>query len=665
MLETREVLESQHAFISAEYNGSVVEDFVTVLPVDRAGLADFTLAATSVRGGGVVEGHLRLHSANADEETFIEVLSDSALARVQTPVRVDRGQTTATFSIEADNVSRFARARITASLGETSITRTLAILPADVISIESVTIEPATVEGGRGAVATVTLSGPAPPPGVELEIVSTNPRVFVPQTLTISDGRRGSFEIATGVVTVQEDAQLLVRLDQTTVSASLTLTPSSPENYLAALSITPAEVLGGQSATGTVRLSAPAPFGGLEVLLGSSNPAAQVPRSVRIDSDQTTSRPILITTQGVSTSVDAAISASLVGAMTSATLTIRPVNWVSLAGIELVVDDVLGGVTASAVVTLTNRAITPVSVSLTSDNSAAVVASAVVVEPGSTSVPVSIFTSPVNSSQTAVISATVGGVTRTGQLLIRPLLQITSLTVTPSSVVGGNNAVGRIQFNGIAGGERVSLSDDQPAVNVPASVVVPGNQDFATFQVSTNQTMSDLIATITALHGVVSLTATLGVTPRAEETVTVQLLGDFNQSGATADVVHLGDNPNDFRFIPPDPSGTELELRFALSEVTDLTLRLDQYQADNTIVSQRSFVTFNGHFLGYLSHNPGIRNLSGATSIPVKGEVFDIDSSKVVSGENAVMIHAGNVFNPGDTYDDLCITNVRITYRQN
>jgi hypothetical protein len=58
--------------------------------------------------------------------------------------------------------------------------------------------------------------------------------------------------------------------------------PSPAPAALNALAVSPATVIGGQSATGTLTLSAAAPTGGAAVGLASANPAATVPNSVTV-----------------------------------------------------------------------------------------------------------------------------------------------------------------------------------------------------------------------------------------------------------------------------------------------------------------------------------------------------------------------------------------------
>lgn len=144
-----------------------------------------------------------------------------------------------------------------------------------------------------------------------------------------------------------------------------------------------------------------------------------------------------------------------------------------------------------------------------------------------------------------------------------------------------------------------------------------------------------------------------------------QLLPDFNQTHQFNDSVHLGDNPADTRFIPPDPRGQVLQLFFTLEcipEDNEIYLYIDQYNADNDVLTERSFVTLNGTFVGYLSYNSTLTDLEGSLSLPVVTDTFQLDLALLREGSNTLVVHAGDIDAPsGDTFDDLCVTNIRLS----
>src|SRR5207249_7727831 len=95
-------------------------------------------------------------------------------------------------------------------------------------------------------------------------------------------------------------------------SASLTVMPP-PLPTVSSLTLNPASVVGGvQSSTGTVTLSGPAPAGGAQVTLSSSNVAASVPSSVTVPAGSS-SVTFTVNTSVVLISTSATISASYNG----------------------------------------------------------------------------------------------------------------------------------------------------------------------------------------------------------------------------------------------------------------------------------------------------------------------------------------------------------------
>lgn len=104
---------------------------------------------------------------------------------------------------------------------------------------------------------------------------------------------------------------------------------------------------------------------------------------------------------------------------------------------------------------------------------------------------------------TVDVQASFGGTTATATLTVNPPPAVSSLTLTPGSVVGGSAATGTVTLNGVApaGGATVTLASDSPAAAVPPSVFVPAGQTAATFGVKTNVVTTSVTATLSATYG--------------------------------------------------------------------------------------------------------------------------------------------------------------------
>jgi len=95
-------------------------------------------------------------------------------------------------------------------------------------------------------------------------------------------------------------------------------------------------------------------------------------------------------------------------------------------------------------------------------------------------------------------------------------ISLTSLTVYPSSVVGGKPSTGTVKLSSPApsGGAVVTLTSSNTAVaTVPASVIVASGQTTATFMVTTNTVTSSTYLTISAGYAGKTRTAKLTVKP--------------------------------------------------------------------------------------------------------------------------------------------------------
>jgi hypothetical protein len=95
---------------------------------------------------------------------------------------------------------------------------------------------------------------------------------------------------------------------------------------------------------------------------------------------------------------------------------------------------------------------------------------------------------------------------------------ISTLSVNPTTVEGGNTAQGQVTLTALApvGGITISLSSSNPSVaNVPASVSIPQGSASAAFAVTTANVSAPTAVTITGTHNGNSRSVTLTVTPSA------------------------------------------------------------------------------------------------------------------------------------------------------
>ncbi len=177
---------------------------------------------------------------------------------------------------------------------------------------------------------------------------------------------------------------------------------------------------------------------------------------------------------------------------------------------------VVAGTSASGTVALSVKApVGGASVSLTSsDTSAATVPSTVTVAADFSAVGFTVTTLPVSSVKTVTITASFAGTTKTATLTVTPSIAVTGLTLSPTSVVGGNNSVGTVTLNAPSQATTVTLtSANTNAATVPASIVVPYGRTSTTFAVTTLGVAATTTSSITASTSSGSRASTLTVTP--------------------------------------------------------------------------------------------------------------------------------------------------------
>ena len=198
--------------------------------------------------------------------------------------------------------------------------------PPPVASLSSVSVTPTSVVGGNSSQGTVTLTAGAPAGGAVVGLSNANTAVAtVPASVTIAAGATSAtFSITTTSVTATTALSISGTFGGVTRTAVLTVNPVPPPVSLSAITLNPATVTGGASATGTATLTSAAPSGGLLVSLASSNSGvATVPASVTVGAGAT-SATFAVTTSAVVSSTAVTITGSGGGAVRTATLTVNP-----------------------------------------------------------------------------------------------------------------------------------------------------------------------------------------------------------------------------------------------------------------------------------------------------------------------------------------------------
>jgi hypothetical protein len=291
-----------------------------------------------------------------------------------------------------------------------------------------------------------------------------------------------------------------------------------PSLSLSSLSVNPTSVTAGNSSTGTVTLSGPAPSGGAQVTLSSSNTAAaRVPSSVTVAAGAT-STSFMVSTSTVSTSTQITISATFGGATQTASLALTPQpNFILSASPSSV--SVIQGKSGASTIAVTPQNGFGGSVSLSVSGLPSGVTASFSPNPATATSTMTLAASNAATigTVTATITGTSGTLTHTTTIILSvtppPLPTVSSLTLSPASVIGGMSSTGTVTLSGPApaGGAQVTLSSNNGAASVPSTVIVPAGATSATFTVNTSIVLISTSATISASYNSTSRTATLAL----------------------------------------------------------------------------------------------------------------------------------------------------------
>jgi photosystem II stability/assembly factor-like uncharacterized protein len=389
--------------------------------VQHSSLVSVSIDPASVAAGASATGTVTLLAPAPADGITVTLSSDNpgALALPAT-VTVPAGATSASFPISAGLLPNYVWVTISAShLDATKQTRVF--VNARVIP-SSLGLYPSSVIAGTNTAGLLQLSAAAPGGGAEVELSSSDPAVaFVPPSVTVPAWMPNAwFTISTASVAVPTTVTISATYSGVTTSALLTVNPAVT---LASVILSAGTVFAGTSSIGTVTLSAPAPAGGAVIGLASSDAAvAAIPASVTVAAG-VPSATFTISTATVPTSTAVTISGTYGGVTRSAVLTVTAPT---LSSVSLNPAGVSGGTSSIGTVTLSGPA--PAGgagiVLSSSDAAIAVVPPGVTVAPGATSTMFTVSTSAC-ASGTVTITAAAGGASRSAAL---------TLTTTPDTV---------------------------------------------------------------------------------------------------------------------------------------------------------------------------------------------------------------------------------------
>ncbi len=525
-------------------------------------LVGLTVSPLSVTAGTGASATVTLDSvAPAGGVVVAMSSSNGSAASTASSVTVAAGSASASFPVTTGAVSIATPVTLTATFNGASRTAGILVNPATAPNLTGFTVSPASVTGGTGASATVTLDNPAPSGGIVVAVSSNNSAAaWTAGSVTVAAGATsGTVSVSTGTVTAATAVTLTATFNGVSKTAAITVNPTVTTGLnLTGLTVSPGTVTAGTGAWAAVTLSGVAPAGGIVVAMSSSNAAAaSTPSSVTIAAGSMFVS-IPVTTGAVSAVTPVTLTATYNGGSKTTGITVNPgaaPPAPHLSSLTVAPGSVTGGTGATATVTLDNPATSGgIVVGMSSNNAAdASTASSVMVAAGSMSATFPVTTATVTTATTVTLTAAYNGVSKTAGITVNPAApptpHLSSLTVAPGSVTGGTGATATVTLDNPAtsGGIVVAMSSNNAAAaSTASSVTVAAGATSITFPVSTGSVSTTTAVTLTASYGGVSKTAGITVNPPAPPApnltgLTVSPGSVTGGTGATATVTL--DNP--------------------------------------------------------------------------------------------------------------------------
>jgi hypothetical protein len=506
--------------VHGAFNGSTALQHFVLFPL----LSTLQFEGT-VPGGQPATGTVFL-SSGAPGGGLVVSLSSLNTSRVTVPpsVTVPAGQTSVNFTANTSPVTQFTGVEVRATAAGRTVSATLFLSVS--LAPTSVTFTPSSIVGPGTVTGRVTLAS-ASPGNSNVSLVSSNSVLAtVPFSVIVPQGQTSTtFPVNVAQVTTTTTVQISATFDNVTTSGTLTINPPGGGGpTLSAVSLNPTSVVGGNSSTGTVTLSAAAPSGGAVVSLSENSTATSVPASVAVPAGATSAN-FTVTTTSVTTAATSTISAVFGGVTRTASLTVNPATTPAPSAPTLLSPAHQAINVPQPVLLDWNDVTNATSYEVQVDNSSTI-AAPFIANPTVTTSQATLATGlPAQNLWWRVRARNAAGVFGpfSSTRRFRPQAAtgpatLTSVSVSPSSVTGGTGSTGTVTLTSgaPAGGAVVSLtSSNTAAVTVPASVTVAAGATSATFSATTVAVSAATPVTISAVYSGVTRTAALTVNPPA------------------------------------------------------------------------------------------------------------------------------------------------------
>jgi hypothetical protein len=188
-------------------------------------VSSVTITPNPVRGGNSATGKVTLSSIAPADGIVVDLNStDTGVAQVPAQVTVPGSASSVNFSLTTEGVATQTIVNISARYNGSEKSRALTVNPA---VLKTLTLDPATIQGGSQGFATIELNGKAPAGGLEVTLTSSNTAVArVPATVTVPAGSStATFQISTSAVRASVNVTIRASVNGSVLTKTLRVTP--------------------------------------------------------------------------------------------------------------------------------------------------------------------------------------------------------------------------------------------------------------------------------------------------------------------------------------------------------------------------------------------------------------------------------------------------------
>jgi trimeric autotransporter adhesin len=296
---------------------------------------------------------------------------------------------------------------------------------------------------------------------------------------------------------------------------SITIAQSLPPLTVSGLTCTPASVNTPGSSECTVTLNRTAGSSGFPVTLSSDNANLTIPGSVTVPSGASSAD---FAAAAALVEMDQSAVVTATGGGASQTFSLTLVAPARLSALDCAPQVLASGQSATCTVTLTRATATSITINLASSDPVLSVPPSLSVPAGAGSAAFTATAGVIGVEQTATVSATWNGQSRTASVSLITPAAVTGLTCAPASVntPGSSDCSITLSKAAPAEGLIVTLQTDNTNVAVPATVTIPVGLAAAAFTATAAATATDQTAVLTATAAGISHTFSLALVSSAE-----------------------------------------------------------------------------------------------------------------------------------------------------